>query len=409
MILVLFIVEVVFFSLLEKKIYGTIFTPASILGVPYVIVMSVNLIWGYDYGFFPVYMKSIWVWVIGYFIFCLIGFFMAVFFIGHTDKVKGPFTLISKDIDSTMKLLQIISLFCVVIMYFKLWISLRAFGMEYRSEEFMETLGHGINAHANLLLLICVIYFMIISKLRWHHLPNFIFIFLWASYAFFYNSKSWILIPVMAGLIGRYLYYNKKIRLIHLVIIIAGGILIFYLSYSLSFGHWAPWWFIKKHFITYTNSGILGLSEHIKTHQDVGLSLELLFQPIVNIFHVITGSSAKNVISDIRIMIGESTSTNVRTFFGTVYVYGGLWGGILTIIIWSIFVYLPLVLTIRLRNLIVGVIYLFIAATLVYGWFETYLNQLPAYEIYVLGVFVMVVDAFNNQKGKLHYYNIKEK
>jgi hypothetical protein len=130
-----------------------------------------------------------------------------------------------------------------------------------------------------------------------------------------------------------------------------------------------------------------------------------LYQPFFNIYYKISGLPLKNVISESVVKIDSFHSgSNVKTFFGSIYIYGGRIGGIFTSFIWGGFCYLVLISTIRLRNIISFIIYLYIVSALFLGWFDIYFNTIGYYEIMLLGIAWIVCSAILINKGKLKIY-----
>jgi oligosaccharide repeat unit polymerase len=284
-------------------------------------------------------------------------------------------------------------------MYAKQIESISAYG--FGTEKLSRSIGEGAAAHADVILMFPVTFFLIISDLKRKSTINWLIILLWLFFAFSYNSKTWILIPLIAGIIGRMALLKKKVNLKRIIILFGLGLLIFYVSYSLSFNYFASWKFIRNHFIVYTNSGLLSFSEHLRLNKKIGISLEFLFEPIYNIYYKLTGKEMISIISNLNERIGSQQYSNVKTFFGEIYIYGGIIGGIFTSFVWGWVTYLFLALSVMIKDVFFFLIYFIIISALFFGWFGIYFNNLTYYEIIIVGIFLLIVTRLLISKGKI--------
>jgi oligosaccharide repeat unit polymerase len=398
-IILLLIIEALILGYFDYKVYGSIYTPVTVLAVPFILVVFFNLLWGKSAGMVPLYLPSLWVWVVGLFVFWLPGLLMSIIIVRKTDIIHDPFKELNINDLKLITFLRILSLILIVVMYFKLISSLTKF--KFGSEELSASLSGGIAAHASIWLIIPVTYLLMISKFKKKCLFNWMIILFWLIYAFLYNSKTWILIPIIAGIIGRLLILKIKITFKRVVVLLGLGVALFFISYSLSFGYWAPWNFIKNHFIYYTNAGLIGFSEYTRLKRDIGISMEFLFQPIFNIYYKISGHKLMSIISDLPVAVDNVHFSNVKTFFGDIFVYGGMMGGIITSFIWGGICYLFLILNIIFRHVILFMIFLIFLAGLFFGWFGIYFNNLGYYEVLMVGLLLVIITTIVFEKGKI--------
>lgn len=399
MILALLILEVLVLGYIDYRIFGTYYTPVLVLAAPYILVVLFNLIWGTSAGLLPLYLPSLWVWVIGLFFFWLPGLFLSVVFIRKTNIVQNPFKVLDINNQKLIFFFHWLSLILIALMYYKFIGSLTKF--KIGTDEFSASLSGDIAAHASVWLLIPVTFFLTVSGFTKKHFLNWIIIFLWLVFAFSYNSKTWILIPIMASLIGRVLISNAKITIKKALVLLGVGLIIFFFSYSISFGYWAPWWFIKNHFTFYTNAGLLSFSEYVRLNKDIGISPEFLFEPFFNVYYKLSGQKLVSIISDLNVFIGDQHYSNVKTFFGEIYIYGGVAGGIFTSFIWGGICYLYLLLNVLFKDISLFIIYLILIAALFFGWFGIYYNNFTFYELIFASTFIVILTIIIFKSGRL--------
>lgn len=399
MIIALLILEVFVLGYIDYRIYGTPYTPVIVLGAPFIVVVLFNLYWAESSGLVPLYLPALWVWVIGLFLFWLPGLFLSVVFIRKTNIVKNPFKELNIKDPGLILFLKSLSIILILIMYSKLISSITKF--DFGSNELSKSLSRGIAAHASVWILIPVTYFLTTSAFTKKHFLNWIIILLWLFFAFSYNSKTWILIPIIASLIGRILIFNNKITMKKALALLGVGVIIFFLSYSISFGYWAPWWFIKNHFTFYTNAGLLSFSEYIRLNREIGISMEFLFEPFFNVYYQFFGHKVESIISNLNIYLGNQYYSNVKTFFGEIYIYGGVAGGIFTSFVWGGFCYLYLLLNVLFKDISLFIIYLIIIAALFFGWFGIYYNNLAYYELIIASTVIVILTTIIFKNGRL--------
>lgn len=398
MVLLLFFFIVVFISYFDKRVFGTWFTPSIVLSIPYLCVIALNFISGEWIGLNRLEFSSIWYWFFGLLSFWLPGLLIGVLLYKRTGSVSD--ILLPENGKNIRFFFRMISVIFLIPMLISLHKVLSFY--EYNSEEANELLGGGIAAHANMWLRISVVYFISVSRFKKKDIFNWIIVLLWLFFSFVYNVKVWILIPLIGGIIGRLIYYNKFISFTNVIYVILLGFSVFYISYSLSFGLLAPWDFIIKQFIYYSNAGLLSFSEYVKQNMSFGISMEFLYQPIYNVFYKLTNQDLHPIISKLNLHLGSNYYSNVKTFFGSIYIYGGIIGGTFTSFIWGATSYFFLVLTNVTKNWIITSLYLIIIAALFLGFFDIYFNTLSYYENIIIAFALVLIHSFlfNNKKLK---------
>ncbi len=159
----------------------------------------------------------------------------------------------------------------------------------------------------------------------------------------------------------------------------------FFISYSLILDMRLHLTFIIHHALFYLTSSFSGLSYYIQHNLPTGISLDMLFMPIVNLYNKLSGQPTQDILSQLWTPVGVGQSSNVKTFFGTIYIYGGIWGGIFTTIIWSFLCHLLFILS-RKKNIFFFITYIIFLTSLLFGWFDLYLNTIAFYEFLLCGL-----------------------
>lgn len=371
----LIIIESVLFIYLDKKIYGSKITPVSVLTIPFIIVLTITTLYSEKMGMVPLYDPCLIFWNIGLISFWIPSLIFALLFRKNINLKKHPNYNPNnlKHFDLFFKTLGTIVAFICLIGLFKGY-------LKYKSLSFGDELAGGLIAHAAVLLRIFIVYILIFKKLaKGNYLYKFIFL-VGITYSLIYTVKSWLIIPLVAGILGNIIVNKKKFKVYYFIVVPIFAFIVFFLTYSISLNNNAPLDFIFRHIFFYINSGILSLSEYYKNNGEIGISIEFLFQPMYNILYKLSGINVNSVVSDIANNIGVKSLSNVKTFFGTIFIYGGFIGGSFVSFIWGSISYLFLNLS-RLNEQPFFIVYYFLLiAALAMGWFDIYFNNLGYYE-----------------------------
>lgn len=375
--------------------YGTFFTPVTTLCIPFVIILTIILLFGSSLGYKNFYYPSLLVWIIGIFFFWLPSLLFSIVFLKKTNIKNYPYQILpNKSFD---KFSYYLSYIIIIILFLGLSKSMQQ--ADIGTDEFQDDFGSGLVAHISIISKFFFIYLIVYFKRK-----NIIPIILFLTVYFMYGAKSWILIPLLAAIIIRIILKKTYLGISIIVKAVTIAILIFYLVYYVSIGPEMPLDFIVTHFFSYLFSGILGLSEYIKADGIVGLDPDMLINPIVNLYNKISGTEIMNTFSNVDTSIGNDAEVNVKTLFGTFYLYGGLfWGILFTFVLGSIY-YLLLILTITIKSNIILITYITLLTLLFFGWFDTYTSNLFMYEFLFFGILLYVF--FGIIKAKKNYIKI---
>ncbi len=180
---------------------------------------------------------------------------------------------------------------------------------------------------------------------------------------------------------------------------------VFMLSYIISLGTISVD-FIIYHFYTYVVAGILGLSEHLTKGLPVGTDFLQVVQPVRNIVSILSGEQAAPIVSEFWVAISydHAKQSNVKTFFGDIYIYAGWLKGMLVIMFCGLLSYSMMIIAILQKNLTCLVFYLFILVSMLLGWFAFFFNGLFYYEVVAYGIAIIAV-----AKARVYLFGPPEK
>jgi hypothetical protein len=116
--------------------------------------------------------------------------------------------------------------------------------------------------------------------------------------------------------------------------------------------------------------------------------------PFINIWNYLSGGEIKGVVSDYHVMIDNKNivDVNVKTFFGTIYIYAGAWWGLIYTVTLSLVLYFNWIMSALSKNYWVVVLYAFLSSPLVIGWFDFYYNQLTFIELPFIIICFMLIN-----------------
>lgn len=382
LILVIFVVEIFVLAILDRMLFGTYITPITVLSFPYLFIVLLAIIFGPGLGFFPFYYPSLWIWIIGLPIFWIPGFILATVFLQKTNIYNYPYSVIT-NIKLDNLIINLSYLTIVILVYG----FLNAYSKtKIGSANFESAFGSGIVGHTLLISKLFFIY-LIVRFRKINLVPLSILIFFYFSY----GGKGWIFIPLISGILIRVLLRKTSLSFSLITKVLVLVFIVFYIVYRIALGPAMPFSFVFTQVFRYAFAGVLGLSEYIKQQCDVGINPTAIINPIINIYYKFSGSGVLNTFENIMTNIGNGASTNVKTFFGTIYIYAGpAWGCFFSFIIGT-FSYLFLITTIKTKNIIFLIIYGTFLTMFLFGWFDTYSSNLFFYEFPVFGLLMFVI------------------
>jgi hypothetical protein len=392
--------EIFLISYIDRKIHGTLFTPINVLALPYLLLVVIAFFFSKKLNFVGFYAPSMIIWIIGLLIFWLPSLIFNFYL--HSNKIFLSRTIYYLDADDIhtgfTKFLFVLSWISIAVVVFGFSLSLKKFGIKnIGSEEFSRFYGSGISGHFIVLNVLLFIYFFGIA----HRNNSFILATLGFLFLTFilYQVKTWVFIPLFSGIFYRSYRGNFKLQFKTIWVTVLFSIGFFFSTYYFSIGLQTK--FLFKHMVTYAFSGIMGLSEFIREPVAVLKDSTFLIRPVENIFRVIFDLPVKNVIQKVMTNIsGQSdilNMTNVRTFFGTIYLNSGILISIIYVFLISAVIYYFYILSILRKNKWVILFSSFLLGALIMGWFDFYFNTLNFFE---LPVYILILDFFSKVRLK---------
>ena len=427
-VLILYL-EVVLLAFAERKLWNTWFTPLNCLSVPYAVVLAVCLYVNGNMGFVPFYYPSVWVWVVGLAVFfvpsCILGWIQR----RRTSRGCEPATAKEFTVSpSTRRILEYITwgIFALFIFWFfhLAFVKKLLPGGENFAQEWA---GHGFFGHLFTVLMGLNIFWLFAADRN--HKRYWLYVFGFFGVALLYLAKCWFLIPLAAGLLLRLLTGKTKFSIKIILISVFTGLAFFFATYwMLLFVAVADKdipdsqiqqssyktevnTFISYHALAYVTSGVYGLSEDLAQNTLEYRDPAMIYTPFVNICKVFGDKNYVSGINDQYIQITSQyhARSNVRTFFGSLYVYLGTWHAMVYALVFSGLIYLLFTFAWKRRHTFALVLVGWIMGCLLMGWFDLYtisLNfiSLPGFLAVIFGICLLGEHRRNLPKIKSHPY-----
>lgn len=391
------LLEVAFLFYLEKRAWKTIYTPLNFLMLPYLAVLLITIaVSGSRFGFVDFYYPSILLWIVG-----LVLFAIPSYLIAYAVQKGGKPLNCNVDNPQMPKILVFASAFLCLIMLYHLKSTLGSSAEALGSDEFGEDFsGHGIWGQIRMLtmpLLVMSIYY--VDRKRWW---AWIFIVVFILVSLLNQVKGWTIIPSLAGICLR--LYTGKTKLSYKLIlwVILGAFLVFFASYAMSIllvqdrGVSNDFMqFIFGHFFHYLTSGTIGLSEDaLRGYPDAGGSFQTVIAQVVNICKIMVGDHEMVYpVNPLYYFSGVDVAlTNVRTFFGTVYINSTPLVFCAYVLFMSTMMYMMRLAMLKYNNIYMFTIYFFYGSLLFMGWFDLYFANLTILEFPVLVLIYMLAE-----------------
>lgn len=390
-LLLTILVEVAFLFYLEIKTWNTLYTPLNFLMLPYIVVLLITISTAGNFGFVDFHYPSIFFWNVGLLLFAIPSFVLGGI-INYHGKLKTSIVN-TPELPNVLVIIAILVGLALAFQFYRTLGSSTAFvGSEDFAEEFS---GHGVWAHIRQMsipLLVICIYFL--DKQRWWLWPIVIVLLL----ANFINQvKGAIIIAVLTGMALRLYGGKTKLTLKFILMVLGGAVALFFISYMVlpllgKGGGEVTDELIEFVYITfahYFTSGVLGLSQDmVYNYPDAG-SFDVIISPFLNIYNQIAGDG--EIISPVNALYYNTghSLTNVRTFFGTLFIYSNWIQFTVYTLVLSTALYMLKIFTIKYNNVFVLTAYFYECSLLAMGWFEFYFFHLSALEIPILSLLLM--------------------
>ncbi|MBQ6790868.1 MAG: hypothetical protein IJP76_05435 [Paludibacteraceae bacterium] len=394
-LLIGFYTEVYLLTRMERVVWRTLYTPLNALSLPYTFFLTLTLLMPSSFGLVSFYYPSLLVWMAGLLLMAIPSWLLGAGFrkrFGEAETVVEP----------PKKELFFLIATLVLILPFGLRLrEMMASSLDMLgSDEFGENFAvYGVFGHLLHFLIACsILCFACVRKGR--RLLPVAAIVLIAALAFINQVKSWVFIPIIAGFWMCLLGKKMKLSFRFLLSLAVGGLVLFVGSYLAIFilgngieydEHMGE--YIGEHVVHYLTSGVLGLSEDLRRGILEAQDPHVLFAPFVNFVRYFTGDAYINVANPyyLEISTNNSLADNVRTYFGTMYIYCPVALYCLLVVLFGFFFYLIRIAALRAQSVYLSAIDGWFCALLAMGWFEYYFFHLSTFEVplYLLLMFII--------------------
>ncbi len=378
-------VEMAVLTYFDYKLWGTLYTPLNFLMLPYAAVLFFCVLVCGNFGVAEFYYPSLILWMFGLLLFAMPGYVVAL------ACRKDIFAEGAHSIDERlpMKWINVLSFVLLALFYMRMWHLMQTTPYMPGSNEFgQEFLGKGLWAHLHRLLhALVILYIYKYDKKHWYYAIVVVAMFV---VSFLYGVNSWVLIPAMAGLSMRLYRGKMKLKISLVLKILFFAFAVFIVSYSLSLilakGDEAAdldvvFDFICRIFIHYFISGIVGWSQDLQMGILERPDTFYVLACIVNLIKAFTGGGDFVEVINPHFIHNGVNGSNVRAFFGTIYINTSIFEFIILIMMFAFMMYLLKIWLIRSKNFFVALVYFFYVGMLVMGWFEYYFYHLPFLEV----------------------------
>lgn len=376
--------EMAVLAFFEYRMWKTLYTPLNFLMLPYAVVLLFCVLVCGNFGVTEFYYPSVILWMVGLLLFALPSYFFAM---SYSKNLQTTEQKIIVD-NLPMKWLNIFTLIIIILFMLRLFRLIQSSRYLPGSEDFgMEYCGGGIWGHLHRLMhALVIIYIYKYDNKHWYYALMVLAMFV---VTFLYGVNSWVLIPAMAGIAMRLYTGKMKLRLSLFLKILVFGFAVFIISYTCSLflgrGENAASYdvifdFICKIFIHYFISGIVSWSQDLQMGILERPDSFLVIACVVNLIRAFTGGDFVEIINPNFIHNGINSS-NVRTFFGTIYVNTSIFEFVALVLLFSAMMYMLKLWMMRSGSIYVALVFFFYVGMLMMGWFEYYFYHLPFLEI----------------------------
>lgn len=397
LILISFLVEVIVLFLCERRLWGTSITPLNCLMIPYTIVLLITISLPKNLGFVDFYYPSILIWSVGLVVFFIPSFLLALW----SHKMNIDFDYRVNEPVST-KPLVIFSILLLVFFAVRFFFAQRTAQVAIGSKEFASDFSNfGVFGHIMVsLLALEILWIFMYSK------GKRIYLFILAGIIIITvlnQVKSWMLIPILGGILMRMLTKKTRVKVKIIIPIIIGGFVFFYLSNYLTLviagdsemsSDLTQW--ISVHFLHYLTSGLMGLSVDAQHSFWETSDPSMIFSPFINFIQLLTGNPLGSPVNPFYLDSGVD-GTNVRTFFGTIFLYLPTFFPVIYVLLISFLFYLFRMLSLITKNICFAMLDIWFCILLFMGWFDFYFQTLNSLEVPLWIVLLLFFNYFMNK------------
>lgn len=388
------LLEVFFIVKMEKTQWGSLLTPLNVLALSFTIVTTFAIVYSYVLsGVTNYYLPSLIIWEVGLFVMFIPSCFFA--------QARNNYSLLNHYTATQKKDLYRFLFLLTCLMAIISLTKMRSLSVDYSlgSDDFGDNFGNnGLIGHINILFMVLFGYF--VCKLGREHKYAFVLLILITIVLFSQAVKTRIMTPFLITIFALSLSGRLRISMKLLIMVAFLSYFFFFLTYfflmyltsDYSLGEFND--FIIGHFLDYLLGGTLSFSIDFQNNIVEPNMTDAFFSPFMIIINKFTEYPIDiEVANPIMIEMGDLGSTNVRTFFGTLYCYSH---SILFLLVFtfffSIYIYNTYSLYIKSKD-----IFLMLAASsdmcfLVFGgFFDMFWTHIYPYEIVVFCFFLSFI------------------
>ena len=381
-IVLILLMEVTALTYLEYRARKTVYTPLCALMLPYVAVLLITIAIAGDFGFVRFNYESIFVWICGLPLFALPSFALAATMRHYGQPVNTPI----REEEGFPPVLLAVGFLLAALLLLKLYRTFAhgfyLFGTEDFAEEFS---GHGFWAHVRSMVMPLLI--LALFYIRKKDLLLWVLVGLLLVIEFSYMVKGAIIIAAVSAVFMRLYTGNMHMNLGLVLSVIVGAVALFFIIYMVipllgndGEANMGLVEFIFRHFMHYFTSGTLGWSYDLDAGVPDHNDFSYIVAPFTNILNTLQGKEPISPVNPIYWNTGI-TYTNVRTFFGTLYIYTDFLQFAAYTLVASTLIYAWRVAAVMTQNVYIHTIHFYYCGLMAMGWFEFYLFHLAVIEI----------------------------
>lgn len=388
------LIEIGVLFYLERKAWGTLLTPLNFVMLPYLAVLLVSIAISGKFDFVEFYYPSILIWNVGLLLFALPSYALAGFAHKHDYAVDR----VGVREEPMPQLFFWIGVLLTMLFAYRLMSTVRSSQFIIGSDEFAEEFaGFGFWGHLKRFCSVMLILY--IYYLNKHQRWLWFFIIAMMVVNVINMVKGTMIIPPVVGVMLRLASGKMKINARFVTILLISSVAVFFVTFLLAIVvvnkmevNDKVILYIFQRFVHYFSSGTLGLSVDMQLGFPDRGAFDVIWTPFINIYNQIAGDG--EVLSPVNPTFHFTgiSLTNVRTVFGTLFIYTNYVQFALYTIGLSAMCYTLKMLTIKFDNLFTNTIFYYFCALLAMGWFEFYFFHLDIIEIPAMLIMLQLID-----------------
>ena len=382
LIVLLFLGEVAALARLDRMVFGTWYTPFTLLAVPYAFVMLGAFLFAPALGFIPLYTDSVLVWAVGVALVWLGGLIVGMSLgkpIRARTAAHRPF-LYEGESERLAILLAWLFIPIIVQHFFS---SLRSVGglTGLGTENFEYAYGGGLGAH--LLVYSSLIFILLLGTVRRGSRIAVVTLVALAVVILARQVKYSLILPLAAGVLYRVVTGRTKLSVGRIAALAVTVYVVFNLAYLIGF--WSvdkgiffrpdAYGWLLHHFVAYIMGGVLVLGQYV--HDGIGTvpgDPAVTFAPFVNLFRFLTAGPLVPLGNEYAAPLAANglEPANVTTLFGPLLIGLGVWGAAVYALGVGLFSYCTFALAMLTRNCWAAVLWFFVASMLAFSFYVSY-------------------------------------